>query len=120
MSVVTILEIANCALRRDALLLRSLVQDFVRSHHKLDAVGRPDHDNQFGLSAAAGILELLAERSGQVPPQWAAEIGQVPVPTFLVQSAETMPRLRELCIAESPEPLRRRLLYAPPDFLRFA
>jgi hypothetical protein len=37
-----------------------------------------------------------------------------------LKSAQTMRRLRETCIAESPLPLRRRGLYAPADFLTFA
>jgi hypothetical protein len=31
-----------------------------------------------------------------------------------------MPRLRRLCESEGPEPLRRRGLFAPPEFLTHA
>jgi hypothetical protein len=37
-----------------------------------------------------------------------------------VAAAETLPRLRRLCEEEGPEPLRRRGLLAPPDFLTAA
>ena len=35
-------------------------------------------------------------------------------------AAETMPRLRRACETEGPEPLRRRRLLAPPEFLTSA
>jgi len=37
-----------------------------------------------------------------------------------VRAALTMPRLRRLCEVEGPEPLRRRAVMAPPDFLTIA
>ena len=43
-----------------------------------------------------------------------ADLELIPPPAF--QDA----RLRALCEAESPEPLRKRFLYAPPNFLEFA
>ena len=40
--------------------------------------------------------------------------------SHLLESATTLKRLRILCETESPLPLRRRGLYAPPNFLEFA
>ena len=68
---------------------------------------------------AAALVELLAERAGQRPPAWTCEIGAVSHPVFLLKAAEYMPRLRALCESESPEPLRRRGLFAPPEYLTF-
>jgi hypothetical protein len=79
--MVTLEVLAEAALRRDSLQLRSLVQDFVRDH---------------------------------------PVIGPVPEPVFLLESATRMKRLRILCETEAPEPLRKRGLFAPPDFLTFA
>jgi hypothetical protein len=118
--MVTLEALAETALQRDSLHLRSLVQDFVRDHPQLTAIPRPHIDNQQILGTAAALLELLAQRTGQSAPAWTREIGAVPEPVFLLKSATRMKRLRALCEAESPEPLRKRGLYAPPDFLTFA
>ena len=56
----------------------------------------------------------------QTPPSWTKEIGALQEPFYLLQSAEKMKRLRLLCETQSPEPMRRRHLYAPPNFLEFA
>jgi hypothetical protein len=66
------------------------------------------------------LVELFALRLQQQPPWWTKEVGAVSEPTFLVKSALTMRRLRELCETQSPEPLRKRGLFAPPNFLEFA
>jgi hypothetical protein len=72
------------------------------------------------MAIAAGIAELLAERNAQEPPPWTRPIPAAAEPVFLVKAAQRMPRLRRLCEEEGPEPLRRRRLLAPPDFLTAA
>jgi hypothetical protein len=72
------------------------------------------------LAIAASLAELLAERQNQSPPVWTREIGALKEPFFLLQSAENMKRLRVLCETQAPEPMRKRHLYAPPNFLEFA
>jgi len=118
--MVTLEELAETALRRDSLQLRSLVQDFMRDHPQLTTIPPPLIDNQQILGTAAALLELFAQRTGQVAPPWTQEIGAVPEPIFLLEEAPRMKRLRVLCETESPEPLRKRGLYAPPDYLTFA
>jgi hypothetical protein len=115
-----IVEVANAALRRESLLLRSLVQDLLHNSTALNTIPRPATDDLLTLAVSAAILELLAARTGQASPSWTAEIGALPEPFYLVEAAQRMPRLRRLCETESPEPLRKRGLYAPPDFLTFA
>jgi hypothetical protein len=73
-----------------------------------------------GLATAAGVAELLASRAGQPAPSWTATVPPAPERRFLVRAAATMPRLRAACEREGPEPLRRRGLLAPPDFLSIA
>ena len=118
--MVTLETLAETALRRDSLRLRSLVQDFVRDHPHLMGIPRPPIESLQLLGTAAALLELLAQRTGQTAPLWTREIGAVPEPLFLVEAASRMKHLRALCEAEAPEPLRKRGLYAPPDFLSFA
>jgi hypothetical protein len=111
--------LAEAALSRDHLKLRSLAQELVRTSSHLGLIPRPDTDDPYLLALAAGLLELLAIRTGQQAPAWTSEVGSSPEPFFLLQSAAQMKRLRELCHRESPEPLRKRSLYAPPNFLSF-
>jgi hypothetical protein len=69
---------------------------------------------------AAALVELLALRLNQAPPVWTASVGALPEPIYLVKAAARMQRLRALCETQSPGPLRKRGLYAPPNFLEFA
>jgi len=81
--------------------LRSLYQDFVSESPKLSGYPRPQTNDKRVLAAAASLIELLAERSKQIPPAWAAEIGALQEPMYLVPSAKTMKHLRVLCEKES-------------------
>ena len=118
--MVSLEDVAAAALRRDALSLRSLVQDFLRDHPRLSSVPRPQTEDAEILGVAAGLLELMAQRTGQAAPVWTHDVGAMPKPFVLLEEALRMKRLRALCQAESPEPLRKRGLYAPPDFLTIA
>ena len=113
-------QLAQAALERDHLKLRSLVQDLTRSKTDFSVLPRPSTTDQRLLVVSAALTELLAERNNQRPPSWTKEIGALKEPFFLLESASTMKRLRVLCETQSPEPMRKRLLYAPPHFLEFA
>jgi hypothetical protein len=113
-------QLALAALDRDHLRLRSLVQDMTRVQTKWNAVLRPKSNDPRLLAMAASLAELLAARQNQLPPAWTNEVGPLQDPFFLLQSAEKMKRLRVLCETQSPEPMRKRHLYAPPHFLEFA
>lgn len=113
-------KIAQAALERDSLQLRSLVQDFAHANLEISSIPKPVTTNQKLLVMTAAIVELFAERTKQSAPSWTKEIGSLAEPFFLVESALRMKRLKTLCENESPEPLRKRLLYAPPHFLQYA
>ncbi|MBM3266079.1 MAG: hypothetical protein FJZ01_00395 [Candidatus Sericytochromatia bacterium] len=114
-------EVARAALARDALAVRSLVQDLLRERPSISDWEAPHDVSDPGLLAlAAALAELLADRCGQAAPPWTAKVGPLPEPFFLLRSAETMKNLRMQCEAESPPPLRKRRLYAPANFLEFA
>lgn len=98
---------------------RSLVQDFFRESPRLIDVPRPIVDDPYVLAASASLLELFASRLGQASPAWTRSVGPLPEPVFLLKAAATMKRLRELCETQSPEPLRKRGFYAPPNYLEF-
>lgn len=113
-------QLAQAALARDHLKLRSLVQDLSRSKMDFSKVTRPSTLDLRLLAMSAALVELLASRNKQFPPAWTKEVGALNEPFFLLENAATMKRLRTLCEKESPEPMRKRLLYAPPHFLEFA
>jgi hypothetical protein len=112
-------QLAEAALQRDSLRLRSLVQDLTRAHTDWSSLPRPSTNDTRLLAIAASLAELLAERQNQNHPAWTKDVGALNEPFFLVRSAETMRRLRVLCETQSPEPMRKRRLYAPPNFLEF-
>lgn len=113
-------QLAEAALNRDSLQLRSLTQDWLGENVLLKDAPRPLTDNTRVLAAAASLIELFAQRRQQDPPTWVEEVGPLSEPLFLLESAEKMKHLRALCETQSPEPLRKRRLYAPPNFLEFA
>jgi hypothetical protein len=118
--MVTLEQLARAALNREGLQLRSLAQDFLRENHRLSNHARPATNDARVLAAAAALIELFAARQKQTPPNWTRDVGPLPEPHFLLESAAKLKRLRALCEAQAPEPLRKRRLYAPPNFLEFA
>ena len=118
--MVTLDQIVEQVLAGDSLAVRSLVQDFLDAFPNLALVPRPALAGSQPLAIAAALMEMFSERRSQMPPTWTREIGPAPEAFYLVKAAATMPRLRRLCELAGPEPLRRRRLYAPPDYLVFA
>jgi hypothetical protein len=118
--MVKVEDLATAALAGDTFALRSLYQDMIREKQKVEECARPQTDDVRILAAAASLIELLAQRTGQNPPAWAAKIGPLPEPIYLVPSAKVMKHLRTLCENESPPALYKRGFYAPPNFLEFA
>ncbi len=116
----TIEELAEAALNGESLRLRSLTQDLLHANPNMSELPKPQTTDSFLLAAAASLVELFAARLHQPPPTWSQEIGALPEPIYLVKAASSMRRLRELCETQSPEPLRKRGFYAPPNFLEFA
>lgn len=104
----------------DTLAARQWLADAQRSGFAWTEIPPPVGLNPTELATAAGVAELLAARAGQSPPAWAADVPPAPERFFLVRAASSMPRLRSLCEREGPEPLRRRGLLAPPEFLSIA
>lgn len=112
-------ELVAALLRHDALAARQWVADAARTRIVWSEVARPDL-GPLELAVAAGIAELLASRSRQAPPAWTVSVPAAPESVYLLRAAAALPRLRRLCETEAPEPLRRRRIFAPPEFLTAA
>ena len=113
-------DLVHAVLTYDALTARQWVTDSLRMEMNWSLVPLPRALDALEASVAAGLAEMLASRVGQAAPGWAHSIQATTKPVWLVKAASTMPRLRQLCEEEGPEPLRRRGILAPPDFLRVA
>jgi hypothetical protein len=116
----TIDDLADAALSGDALRLRSLAEDWLREVRDFQIVPAPLSNDPTRLAISAALVEMFAERAHQTAPNWTRTVMAAPEPLFLLREAKTMKRLHELCEEQSPLPLRRRRIYAPPDFLTFA
>ena len=117
--MVTLEQLAEAALDKDSLRLRSLTQDLLREHPHLTDYPQPQTKDSRSLALAASLVELFAFRLNQPPPRWTQAIGALPEPIYLLKAATQMKHLRALCETQSPEPLRKRGFYAPPNFLEF-
>lgn len=123
MANITIEKIARAALDRDEdRPLRGAVMEFLRQNRNLSVVPRPNTKDGAVLAVAASLLELFAQRSGQAPPGWTAEIGPLPTPIYLVKEVigpATAKALRRSAEENSPSPLKSRNILAPPKYLTF-
>lgn len=62
-------QLAQAALERDHLKLRSLVQDFARAKTDFGKLPRPSTTDARLLVISAALTELLAQRNNQTPPE---------------------------------------------------
>lgn len=113
-------DLVRAVLRYDTLAARQWLADAERAGFVWADVPAPQGLDATASALAAGITELMSSRSGQAPPAWTSRVPAAPQRVFLVRAAASMPRLRDACEREGPEPLRRRGLLAPPEFLTIA
>lgn len=113
-------ELVDALAGGDALRARVFMREAQVQHHDWGATDMPARLDRNGLAIAAGVVELMCQREGVLPPGWTAGVEAASDDVFLVRAAQTMPRLRKLCIEEGPWPLRRRRIFVPPEFLSAA
>lgn len=111
--------IAAHILQGDALEVRSQTQDWLRTSPVFAEVQPPFSGDRRIWAVAASIVELLADRSGQEAPVWTADVGPLADPFYVVAAAHRSARLRVRVESESPAPLRKRNIFAPPGYLEF-
>lgn len=110
-------DIVHALLEGKLLVARQWVADSVRSGVRWNECARPTGLDDRELTVAAGIVEMLASRSGSAAPSWTSEIGAAETPLFLDPGLESMPRTLAHAKTHGPSALRKRNLFAPPDFL---
>lgn len=115
-----LLDLVRALIAYDTLAARQWVADSIRQQLDWTSMPEPAGLDDIARGIAAGVAEVLAARVGQTPPPWTSSVHAIPTPVYLVKAARTMPRLRRLCEEEGPEPLRRRGILAPPEFLMVA
>jgi hypothetical protein len=111
-----LVDLVQAVLRHDALAARQWVADAERANLIWEAVPAPKLDPR-SLAVAAGLAELLAARSGSRAPTWSLRIGAVPGGFVATPTLLKFPRSRKLAEENGPEPLRRRGILAPENFL---
>lgn len=112
-------NLVDAILVGDLLTARQWVADAQREHMNWEKLPCPQELDNREMSVAAGLVELFASRAGQKPPRWTAAVGAAE-PLVLDPGLETMPRSFAQAKAKGPEPLRKRNLFALPDFLKVA
>lgn len=117
MTPATLADAACAALRGDHLVVRQWAIDNLRGQVTWSELGRPEIRGD-ALSIAAALVELMAGRAGQAAPGWAADVPAASESIYFVPG--TLPRSREVSETDGPEPLRRRRIYAMPNYLAFA
>lgn len=111
-------DLVRAILSGNLLAARQWVADAQRARLNWDTCERPAGLDEREMAVAAGLAELLASRAGETAPTWTAAIGAAQTePLFLDPGLAEMPRTLERTKRDAPEVLRRRNLYASPDFL---
>jgi hypothetical protein len=115
-------ELARAALRCDDLSVRQQVKNAARESFSWANAPAPLFRSTEVRSRAfyAAVVELFCSRSGETPPAWTGSVAGSPAPVFLVRGAKKSPALRRESMASTPEPLKKRNLYASRDYLDLA
>ena len=113
-------NLVNAILSRDLLSARQWVTDAQREKVNWERLECPSDFDGHELIVAAALVELLAGRVGESAPTWTHAVGAEREPVVLDPGLEQMPRSLARAKASGPEPLRKRNLWALPDFLDVA
>ncbi len=110
-------DLVLAALRGDDLSLRQQVKDAAREGFDWNRAPPPEFRGRRSQAVYASLVELLASRAGQAPPNWTTKVGTAPAPVFLVRGAKRSNALRRESLSWTPESLRKRNVFALPDYL---
>jgi len=109
-------DLGTSALRGDDLVTRQIVKNAKRDGFSWGQAPEPDPSCSHSERAVyAALVELLCERSGMPGPLWLGDIEPSPEPVYLM--GKTSKFVRRACEERAPEVLRRRNVYALPEYL---
>ena len=110
--------IARAALADRDIVARAFSNELARSlaDHPVTNISKPASRGKT-LMLCAALAEMFAQRLGQSPPAWTAEIGGPSEVVILFRTARRVRELRERLEATAPEPLRRRNFLAAHNWL---
>jgi hypothetical protein len=110
-------DLVRAIVQGDLLTARQWVADAYRMRLRWEHCQCPHDMDDQELAIAAGLAELLAHRIGARPPSWTVTVGPHKEPLLLDPGIEKMPRSLARARSHAPESLRKRNLFALPDFL---
>jgi hypothetical protein len=110
-------ELARAAIELRTLDLREWVNESLRRGEPLAELPAPETADPTLRTVAAALVELLASHRHEAPPGWTRGVPALERPLWLTPFAQRFPVLAQRCVEHGPEPLRRRNLYAMPDYL---
>ena len=113
-------NLVNAILVGDLLTARQWVADARRERLNWGTLPSPTGFSDREMTVAAGLVELFAQRAGETPPSWTETVGAERQPVMLDPGLDRMPRSFARAKVSGPEPLRKRNLFALPDFLDVA
>lgn len=110
-------KIAAKILANEPLTVRSLAQEWLRAGPRFADEPAPSTNDPIVRTVAAAVVELLALRANQQAPEWTVFVDGLAEPVYLVDAAKRSAKMRARVERESPEPLRKRNVFAPPGYL---
>ena len=113
-------QMAEALLERDALLLRTLLLEWMQDKDTAAAWKKPETDDAKVFIAVAALAELFSERLEVSSPDRTMHAGSFSEPFYALKSAHRLRSVREHCEQDSPKTLRRHGIYAPANFLTVA
>jgi hypothetical protein len=111
-------DLVHAALRGDDLAVRQYVKDAARSGFSWASAPPPNFSGPRPRAVYAGLVELMASRSNEKPPAWTRTVAPAPGgPVFLVRLAKKSKVLQKESLRSTPEPLKKRNVFALRDYL---
>ena len=110
-------DLTDSLFQDDLLAARQWVKDARSQSLRFATLPPPAGLDDARYAAAAGLVELFAKRNGEQPPEWAVQAPAAPRDVWLDKGLLAVPSLKAHAERHAPEALRRRRLFALPDFL---
>jgi hypothetical protein len=110
-------ELILSILESRTLVMRDWIAEARRAGMRFDDLPRPELEGPLAMALAAGVAEHLAAQLEQKAPTWTRDIGRLPEPFYVGRRLAQMTRSAAEARESGPEPLRRRNVYASPNFL---